>query len=87
MGENIWVWQQKKWPNFIGMRRLFSHSCVMPDLNSGNSLARTGRIPRQKRDQTLDILLANIIASSKIENEPLNIRSVRSSLAKRLGMI
>jgi len=30
--------------------------------------------------------LANIIASSAIENEQLNVESVRSSLAKHLGL-
>ena len=37
-------------------------------------------------EQSLDNLLANIIASSEIENEQLNVESVRSSLAKHLGL-
>ena len=37
-------------------------------------------------EQSLDTLLANIIASSAIEDEQLNVESVRSSLAKYLGL-
>jgi Fic family protein len=37
-------------------------------------------------EQSLDTLLANIIASSAIEAEQLNVESVRSSLAKHLGL-
>ncbi|WP_122688523.1 DUF4172 domain-containing protein, partial [Pseudomonas viridiflava] len=35
---------------------------------------------------TLDTLLQNIITSSAIEGEQLNVGSVRSSLARRLGL-
>jgi Fic family protein len=43
---------------------------------------------RDTRAQTeLDALLQNIITSSAIEGEALNERSVRSSLAKRLGLV
>jgi Fic family protein len=37
-------------------------------------------------DSELDALLQNVITSSAIEGEQLNVGSVRSSLAKRLGM-
>ncbi|AXY36148.1 Fic family protein [Yersinia pseudotuberculosis] len=88
MGENMWVWQQKKWPNFY-----WDEALIQPQLR--HARFKLGQLLGENRTntsaenatKTLDILLANIIASSKIENEPLNIRSVRSSLAKRLGMI
>ena len=38
------------------------------------------------RQSTLDTLLQNIITSSAIEDEKLNVESVRSSLARRLGL-
>lgn len=49
----------------------------------GKSVA-SGR--QQNMQQALDTLLSNIIASSAIENERLNAASVRSSLARRLGL-
>lgn len=36
--------------------------------------------------EVLDTLLQNIITSSAIEGEQLNVGSVRSSLARRLGI-
>ena len=35
---------------------------------------------------TLDMLLANLVASSAIENETINVFSLRSSLTQRLGI-
>ena len=40
----------------------------------------------QSIELSLENLLSNISASSAIENEPINISSLRSSLARRLGL-
>ncbi len=85
--ENLWVWQQQEWPNFY-----WNDALIQPQLR--NTRFKLGQLLGESRGNTsdentskmLDTLLANIIASSKIENEQLNVRSVRSSLAKRLGV-
>lgn len=87
MHENPWVWQHEKWPHFY-----WDDALIQPQLR--NTRFKLGQLLGENRgntsaecaSKTLDVLLANIIASSKIENEQLNVRSVRSSLAKKLGM-
>lgn len=54
-------------------------------------LGRSGALgpvddPEAEARAALDTLLENIVTSSAIEGERLNIASVRSSLARRLGV-
>lgn len=81
--EPFWIWQQADWPHFR-----WQDSEVLPRLRQvqrrlGMLIGSHSRLGNP--DQTLDTLLANIIASSAIEGERLNVQSVRSSLARRLG--
>ncbi|HEX8541019.1 MAG TPA: Fic family protein [Pseudomonas sp.] len=82
-----WIWQQPDWPNFdwqgdrlAGLLRACSQA-------QGQLLGMLGAVGTDASAQTeLDALLQNIITSSAIEGEQLNVGSVRSSLAKRLGL-
>ncbi|MET0950823.1 MAG: DUF4172 domain-containing protein, partial [Pseudomonas sp.] len=82
-----WIWQQPDWPNFHwqgdrlpGLLRACSQA-------QGQLLGMLGAVGADASAQTeLDALLQNIITSSAIEGEQLNVGSVRSSLAKRLGL-
>lgn len=79
-----WIWQQPDWPAFHWQQEL-----VLPQLRQLQRKAGVliGRSEVQNEEkQTLDALLANILASSAIEDERLNAHSVRSSLARRLGV-
>ncbi|HDZ8912398.1 TPA: Fic family protein [Aeromonas hydrophila] len=81
--EPFWIWQQADWPHFR-----WQDSEILPRLRPAQR--RLGMLIGShfrlgNSDQTLDSLLANIIASSAIEGERLNAQSVRSSLARRLG--
>ncbi len=81
--EPFWIWQQADWPHFR-----WQDSEILPRLRhvqrrQGILIGRHSRLGNP--DQTLDTLLANIIASSAIEGERLNAQSVHSSLARRLG--
>ncbi len=81
--EPFWIWQQADWPHFR-----WRDSEILPRLRQvqrrqGILIGRHSRLGNP--DQTLDTLLANIIASSAIEGERLNAQSVRSSLDRRLG--
>ncbi|MGL6490461.1 DUF4172 domain-containing protein [Aeromonas veronii] len=76
--ESFWIWQQADWPHFR-----WRDSEILPRLRQvqrrqGILIGRHSRLGNP--DQTLDTLLANIIASSAIEGERLNAQSVRSSL-------
>ncbi|MGL4907120.1 MAG: Fic family protein [Plesiomonas sp.] len=81
--EPFWIWQQADWPHFR-----WQDSEILPRLRQvqrrqGILIGSHSRLGNP--DQTLDTLLANIIASSAIEGERLNAQSVRSSRARRLG--
>lgn len=84
---NRWIWQQADWPKFR-----WDHEQVQPLLreahtNLGVLLGRAGNVVGGLDEAAaLDALLQNIITSSAIEGEGLNAASVRSSLARRLGI-
>lgn len=82
-----WIWQQPDWPYFR-----WQAECLAPLLRDctqtqgrllGMAAAAGGEFGAQSE---LDALLQNIVTSSAIEGEQLNVGSVRSSLARRLGL-
>jgi len=80
-----WIWQQPDWPQFH-----WQDTALLPRLRHLQQKRGLllGRASLQSRDdsQTLDTLLSNILSSSAIEEERVNVQSVRSSLARRLGV-
>ncbi len=82
-----WIWQQTDWPQFQWQEDVLLPLLRRVRLKQGMLLGKAG-IATADNDPatTLNTLLSNIITSSAIENEPLNAQSVRSSLAKRLGL-
>lgn len=82
-----WIWQQPDWPKFHW--NLEQLQTYLGDANKslGILLGRMGSLDAGLNSESaLDALLQNIITSSAIEGEALNAASVRSSLAKRLGI-
>jgi Fic family protein len=86
-----WIWQHPDWPDFS-----WQVADVQPRLqrcwrNLGILLGRSGALTPAGDLETetraaLDTLLQNIVTSSAIEGERLNVACVRSSLARRLGV-
>ena len=82
-----WIWQQKNWPDFY-----WDGDSLAADLREvtqlqGTLLGKAGTITDESNSESnLNALLQNIVQSSLIEGEALNTESVRSSLAKRLGV-
>jgi len=82
-----WIWQYPNWHDFK-----WQDEHVLPLLRSvrlkqGQLLGKAGVANDDSNiENALDTLLQNIITSSAIEGEQLNVQSVRSSLAKRLGL-
>ncbi|MDN5513570.1 MAG: Fic family protein [Acinetobacter sp.] len=80
-----WIWQAENWTNFTWL-----DSVILPKTRQIHQ--KIGIILGQsqhdlaKEQFTLDTLLANLVASSAIENETINVFSLRSSLAQRLGV-
>ncbi|WLG67562.1 Fic family protein [Pseudomonas brassicacearum] len=82
-----WIWQQPDWPDFRWQAEALApllRECVQ---TQGQLLGMTGAVTASLSAQNeLDALLQNIVTSSAIEGEQLNVGSVRSSLARRLGL-
>ena len=79
-----WIWQSSAWPEFS-----WQHDPLQPLLRAiqQKSGVLQGKASLSSpAEQSLQALLANIVASSAIEDEKLNAQSVRSSLARHLGI-
>lgn len=82
-----WIWQQPDWPDFNWQADRLTpllRECVQAQ---GQLMGMAGSVSNALGAQAeLDALLQNIVTSSAIEGEQLNVGSVRSSLARRLGV-
>lgn len=82
-----WIWQRPEWPAFTWQADALAaplRACVQAQ---GKLLGMAGAVDAGDEScGQLDTLLQNIITSSAIEGETLNVDSVRSSLARRLGL-
>ena len=87
MNAPLWIWQQPNWPHFTWQAESLApmlRSCTQAQ---GRLLGMLGAVGSDTEAQSsLDALLQNIVTSSAIEGEELNVGSVRSSLARRLGI-
>ena len=87
MSSPLWIWERPDWPAFR-----WESDVLVPLLRQcveaqGQLLGMAGATdPVGQAEDALDTLLANIVTSSAIEGEELNVGSVRSSLARRLGI-
>lgn len=82
-----WIWQQPDWPNFNWQAERLTpllRECVQAQGQLMGMASSVGG--SQSVQNELDALLQNIVTSSAIEGEQLNVGSVRSSLARRLGL-
>ncbi|MNJ38291.1 Adenosine monophosphate-protein transferase SoFic [compost metagenome] len=83
----VWIWQHPNWPHFNWQAEplvLLLRACTQAQ---GRLLGMLGAVGSDTEAQSsLDALLQNIVTSSAIEGEQLNVGSVRSSLARRLGL-
>ncbi|RDS82617.1 Fic family protein [Dyella psychrodurans] len=83
-----WIWQQPHWPKFTWVSEDFASLLAECHQSQGKLLGMAGTVDKDdlaKRE--LNTLLQNIVNSSKIEGEHLNEDAIRSSLAKRLGVV
>lgn len=87
MDHPLWIWQHADWPHFHwqpGRLAALLRECGQAQ---GKLLGILGSVSQAISAQNeLDALLQNVLTSSAIEGEQLNVGSVRSSLARRLGL-
>ena len=86
-GDNTYIWQADDWPTWrFDLAALAQH---MADVSraQGLLLGRLADVGMALRDQaSLSVLTEDVIKTSEIEGEQLNVESVRSSIARRLGV-
>jgi Fic family protein len=84
----LWIWQQPDWPHFTWRAETLAplvRACAQAQARLLGMLSGVGN--DTELQSSLDALLQNIVTSSAIEGEQLNASSVRSSLARRLGLV
>jgi Fic family protein len=87
MNVPFWIWQQPDWPHFNWQTEPLAALLRACNQTQGRLLGMLGAVGRDREVQSsLDAMLQNIVTSSAIEGEQLNVSSVRSSLARRLGV-
>lgn len=82
-----WIWQHPEWPNVSWRAEALAPLLRQVTLAQGALLGRArGSDSAVQAEFSLDALLRNVVDSSAIEGESLNVESVRSSLANRFGL-
>ena len=80
-----WVWQKENWTKFEWNEALVAVKLRLLHKKIGQLVGESKASPDAEA-LPLDTLLTNLVASSLIEDEKLNVRSLKSSLARRLGV-
>jgi len=79
-----WIWQAQQWPHFAWQYAQLAPLLAQVQADITTLMAKAG--VHTSEQTALNTLLQNIISSSLIEGEKISAESVRSSLAKRLGL-
>ncbi len=86
-GDYKYIWQVSDWPNWrFDLAALAEHMAEVSRAQ-GLLMGRLADVGMALRDQaSLAALTEDVVKTSEIEGEPLNVESVRSSIARRLGV-
>ncbi|MBU4526522.1 MAG: Fic family protein [Desulfomicrobium sp.] len=86
-GEKKYIWQQDDWPHWVYDLKRLLPLLSQVHLAQGHLLGRMHDVGMGLRDEaTLRVLSMDVLKTSEIEGEKLNLESVRSSIARRLGL-
>jgi Fic family protein len=82
-----YIWQRDDWPHWVYDRQRLAPLLARVHRAQGHLLGRMHDLGLDLRDQaTLGVLTEDVLKTSEIEGEKLNPDSVRSSIARRLGV-
>ena len=82
-----YIWQCNNWPNWVYDQKRLAPLLAEVHMAQGHLLGRMHDLGLDLRDQaTLRTLTEDVLKTSEIEGEKLNPDSVRSSIARRLGV-
>ncbi len=83
MARNVYIWQQKAWPKFIwDDAKILNHLSLARKIQ-GKIIALASDVGLETQAQ---IFVEDALKTSAIEGEKLELESIRSSVAKRLGL-
>jgi Fic family protein len=83
----MYIWQQQAWPMFESDATLIDSRLAQVLVLQQQLLGRAAALPEGLDAQAeLDARVQSAIKSSQIEGESLNVGSVRSSVARQLGL-
>ncbi len=86
-GEYTYIWESDQWPNWQFDRVALSGPLSDVSREQGRLMGRLADVGMTLRDQaSLSTLTKDVLKTSEIEGEHLNVESVRSSIARRLGV-
>jgi Fic family protein len=86
-GDYIYIWQASDWPSWRYDLAALAQSLADVSRAQGLLTGRLADVGMALRDQaSLSALTEDVIKTSEIEGEQLNVESVRSSIARRLGV-
>lgn len=82
-----WIWQEEQWPRFTWKADILLPLISRARLIQGKLLAKVNGIGFElSLEASADVLTEEVMKTSEIEGEILNRSSVRSSVAKHLGL-
>jgi Fic family protein len=85
--DHTYIWQASNWPNWHYDLATLAGTIAKVSRAQGFLMGRLADIGMALRDQaSLATLTEDVIKTSEIEGETLNVESVRSSIARRLGV-
>lgn len=86
-GDKTYIWQQADWPHWRYDMQHLAGLLTQIHRTQGHLLGRMHDLGFNLRDQaTLQVLTEEVLKTSEIEGERLNTDTVRSSIARRLGV-
>ena len=86
-GDNTYIWQASDWPTWRFDLATLVQPLAEVSRAQGLLMGRLADVGMALRDQaSLSVLTQDVIKTSEIEGEQLNALSVRSSIARRLGV-
>lgn len=86
-GDYKYIWQTSDWPNWRFDLAALAGPMAEASRAQGLLMGRLADVGMALRDQaSLSALTEDVVKTSEIEGETLNVESVRSSIARRLGV-
>lgn len=86
-GDKLYIWQAADWPQWRYDLSVLTGPLIQVSRAQGLLLGRLADVGMTLRDQaSLAALTEDVVKTSEIEGEVLNVESVRSSIARRLGV-